>query len=155
MPERNAVALVAAVRDAAAGLQAEWELLERSGAASGAAQLAERAWRSAQERHEELQRQVASSVDHLAGLSKQVRELEPLAFSQMIVDHGGAPDVVVDLEGVAGAHPDGAHHTRQRRVAERGNRLVPPNVDGTDPRCHTSASPIPVRPTAARVGPST
>lgn len=45
------------------------------------------------------------------------RELEPLAFSQMITEHGGAPDVVVDLVG-------GAYVTAEVAAIAPGGRIV-------------------------------
>ena len=45
------------------------------------------------------------------------RELEPLAFSQAIVEHGGAPDVVVDLVG-------GAYVTAEVAAIAPGGRII-------------------------------
>lgn len=45
------------------------------------------------------------------------RELEPLAFSQQITEHGGAPDVVVDLVG-------GAYVTAEVAAIAPGGRIV-------------------------------
>lgn len=45
------------------------------------------------------------------------RELEPLAFSQAIIEHGGAPDVVVDLVG-------GAYVTAEVAAIAPGGRII-------------------------------
>ena len=45
------------------------------------------------------------------------RELEPLAFSQAIAEHGGAPDVVIDLVG-------GAYVTAEVGAIAPGGRIV-------------------------------
>lgn len=45
------------------------------------------------------------------------RELEPLAFSQAILEHGGAPDVVIDLVG-------GAYVTAEVTAIAPGGRIV-------------------------------
>ena len=45
------------------------------------------------------------------------RELEPLAFSRAIVEHGGAPDVVVDLVG-------GAYVTAEVAAIAPGGRII-------------------------------
>ena len=55
------------------------------------------------------------------------RELEPLAFSQMILDHGGAPDVVVDLVG-------GAYVTAEvAAIAPRGRIIIVGTLAGGMP----------------------
>ena len=55
------------------------------------------------------------------------RELEPLAFSQAIVDHGGPPDVVIDLVG-------GAYVTAEvTAIAPRGRIVIVGTLAGGMP----------------------